>query len=326
MRSLLAVGLASVSLTFTTAASAADPAPVAETVVEPAPGQAAASAPSPSAIPITATCTLGDRTGVDEAEAKTAADIICHELAKRGATNTNHEVRFGKLGGKTLLTVAARNGNAYDEARTFINGMDEVEVAGPRLVSSLVDGKPVAETRTVDNVLANETRAPKTQRGSVMANLGMFGTTSLGETSAASAGFDVGIGYRAGAFGLTSSGRLGGIGSSENKVSTASLDLGGRLYIGESDIAPFVGAGFAVSYFHLSRETQGELKGSGASAFTTVGVEALRSHHMGLVVAARLDLPFYELEGSNYNPDLLRAEKVSAYTMPISLQVGLVFH
>ena len=266
MRTLFSAGLAALSLTFASTAFA----------VEPTQGQAAASAPAANAIPITATCSLGDRTGVDEAEAKTAADIICHELAKRGATNTNHEVRFGKLGGRTLLTVAARNGNTYDEARAFLNGMDEVDVAGPRLVSSLVEGKTVAETRTVDNVLANESREPKKQGGVVMANMGMFGTTSIGEPSSASAGFDLGIGYRSGSFGLVSTGRLGGVGSGEKKISSAALDLGGHLYLSDGDIAPFVGGGFAVSDFHLARPEQGELKGSGASAFATVGVEALR--------------------------------------------------
>lgn len=318
MRTLLSVGIAALSFSFAGTAFA----------LEPLPGQAAASAPASNQIPITATCSLGERTGVDEGEAKTAADIICHELAKRGATNTNHEVRFGKLGGRTLLTVAARNGNTYDEARTFINGMDEIEIAGPRLVSSLVEGKTVAETRTVDNVLTNESREPKKQGGTVLATTGMFGTTSIGEGSNASAGFDVGIGYRSGSFGLVSTGRLGGVGSGEKKISQAALDLGARYYITDGDVAPFVGGGFAVSYFHIARPEQGELKGSGASSYVTLGVEALRSHHMGLLVAARLDLPFYDLEGKEPSTpeNYMNRQAVSSYVMPISLQFGLVFH
>jgi hypothetical protein len=303
--------------------------------VEPLPGQAAAAAPSNSPIAITATCSLGDHPGVDEAEAKTAADIICHDLAKRGATNTSHEVRFGKLGGRTLVTLASRSGNEYDESRTFINGLDEIDVAGPRLVASLVEGKPMNETRTVDNVLANEQRAPKQAQGSVFCTMAMYGQSSLGEASAASGGFDLGIGYRAGRLGLSADGRLGGVGSSDNKISGGSLDVGGRFYITDSDVSPFVGGGFELSYTNISQPYggtyNGDLSGSGAGAFGTVGVEMLRTHHMGFVAAGRIDTPFYSLDGqrsvtsANANSDYA-SRKVSTYAMPISLTVGLIFH
>src|SRR5687767_3338588 len=55
---------------------AASPAPLPPptsaqpAVVTPAPNQAAAAAPAPSAVPITATCQLGEHPGVDEAEAR----------------------------------------------------------------------------------------------------------------------------------------------------------------------------------------------------------------------------------------------------------------
>jgi len=54
--------------------------------------------------------------------------------------------------------------------------------------------------------------------------------------------------------------------------------------------------------------------GSGAGAYGTVGVELLRSHHVGFVAAARVDAPFYSLNDS------------SAYCAPISLQFAMVFH
>jgi hypothetical protein len=330
MRSVLSVGVSLAALSCASSALA----------VEPAPGQAAASAPSSSPIAITATCSLGDRNGVDEAEAKTAADIVCHELAKRGATNTNHEVRFGKLGGRTLVTLASRSGNEYNEVRTFVSGLDEMEVAGPRLAASLTEGKTMEQTRTVDNVMTNEQRAPKQVGGAPMAVLGMYGGSSVGTSSSAAAGFDVGIGYRAGHFGIQADGRAGGIGSGATKIGSASLDIGGRLYLTDGDIAPFVGAGFEVSYFKRNASYDadlGELSGSGAGSFATVGLEVMRAHHIGLVVSGRLDLPFYNLEGERQGK-LMPAtgpytyttrgpsEHVEAYVMPISLNVGLIFH
>lgn len=331
MRSVLSVGASLAALSFASSALA----------VEPAPGQAAAAAPSSTPIAITATCSLGEHTGVEEVDAKTAADIVCHELAKRGATSTNHELRFGKLGGHTLVTLASRHGNEYNEVRTSINGLDEMEIAGPRLVSSLTENKTMEQTRTIDNVMVNEQRTPKQAGGSVMATMGMYGTSSLGETSSASAGFDIGIGYRTGHFGLAASGRAGGIGSGSTKLGNVSLDIGGRLYLTDGDISPFIGAGFAVSYFHRYAEHNadlGELSGSGASSFATVGLEVLRAHHIGLVVSGRLDLPFYSLEGERRGAITTVGtgmyayqtrgdnQHVSTYVMPISLNVGLVFH
>lgn len=332
MRSILATVAALATLTFATSALAQDdahartseagwfpqssapakrPAPAAQPVevVTPKPGQAAAAAPSNEAVAITATCTLGDHAGIDDAEARTAADVLCDELAKRGATNTNHEVRMGKLGGRTLVTLAARNGNAYDEVRTFVSGLDELDVAAPRMVTSLVDGKPMAETKSVDTVLANEQHAPKLQQGQVECELGMFGMSSVGgEASAPSAGVDVGIGYRAGDWGIIGSGRLGGIGSADNKIASAMLDMGGRYYLSSGDAAPFIGAGFEISYLNVQDNS-----GSGIGAYGTIGVEMLRTHHMGFVAAARVDAPFYALEDSKY-------------AAPISVQFAMVFH
>lgn len=323
MRSILCTVAAVATLTITTSAFAQGngstndsdwfpqqqaPSKAPAPVVTPKPGQAAAAAPSNTPVAITATCSLGDHAGIDDAEAHTAADVICHELAKRGATNTNHEVRMGKLSGRILITLAARNGNSYDETRTFVNGLDELDVAAPRMVTSLVDGKPMAETKTVDTVMSNEQRAPKLQQGQVEFEMGMFGMASVGDRSSGpAAGVDLGLGYRAGDWGVIATGRLGGIGSSDNKISSAMLDIGGRYYLSNGDAAPFIGAGFEISYLNV-----GGNDGSGVGAYGTIGVEMLRTHHMGFMAAARIDTPFYALDDK--------------YAAPISAQFAMVFH
>lgn len=321
-------------VTFASAAAAQDPAPPAlpapapPASVAPAP-VAAAAAPSPSATPITATCSLGVHDGIDPAEAHTAADVLCHELARQGATNAQHEIRMGKLGGKVLVTLAARNGQTYDERRAFVAGMEEISVAAPRLVSSLVEGKSVADTRDVDNVLTAEQRQAKVQRGQMGFDGAIFGMTGMGADSGSAAGLDLGLLYRAGSFGLGAHGRAGGIGSSDTKLGSASLDIGGRYYLTNSDFAPFAGGGVALSYFQLNRERNSDLKGSGLGAYAQVGAEMFRTHHMALAVSLRLDMPFYELQGSTYvysqtGPGS-RVED-SRYVMPLSLNVGFVFH
>ncbi len=324
---VLVASSASAQDTAAPAAIAAQPAP---TTAPQAPTVAAASAPTPNAQPITATCTLGDHAGIDDAEAHTAADVVCHELARQGATSAQHEVRMGKLGGKTLVTLAARSGNTYDERRAFVAGLDELNVAAPRLVSSLVDGKSVNETRDVDNVLSSETRQVKVQRGQMGFDGGIFGTTGIGSPSGSSAGVDLGLLYRAGNLGLGGHGRAGGIGSNDRKMGSASIDIGARYYLTNGDFSPFVAGGLGLSYFRLNREKEGDLSGSGFGAFAQVGAEMLRTHHTALSVSLRLDTPFYELEGRqtvrNEIGRTIATNNVSQYVMPLSLNLGLVFH
>lgn len=275
--------------------------------VTPAPGQAAAAAPSPHAQPITATCSLGDHPGTDPDEAYTAADILCHELARQGATNTQHEIRFGKLGGKTLITIASRDGNTYDERRTLLNGMEELPVAAPRMVTALSQGKEISETRDVDNVLSSEARSPKTQKGQMGFEGGIFGMTGLGTEPGSAGGISLGLLYRAGQWGLSGAGRAGGIGSNENKIGTASIDMGGRYYLSNGETSAFLGGGVGLSYFNVRYDD-----GSGFAAYGALGVEAFRTHHTAANVSLRADLPMFTVDGD--------------YVVPLSLNLAMVFH
>jgi hypothetical protein len=305
------------------AASAAPlppPTSAQPTIVTPAPNQAAAAAPAPSAVPITATCQLGEHPGVDDAEARTGADVLCHELAKARATDGQHEIRFGKLGGRTLVTLASRNGNAYDERRAFISGMDEIHTASPRLVSALVENKSFEDTKNVDNVISSETQPAKVQRGSMGMEGGLFGTTAIGAPANASGGVALGLVYRAERFAVSGTGRAGGIGSGDSKIGLASLDLGARYYITASETAPFLGGGFVLGYYKLNREEPGvrDIEGSGVGAYAHGGIEFLRTHHTAFNIAARMDMPFYALKTAS--------KSESHYVMPLSLNVGVVFH
>lgn len=299
-------------------------------VDQPASGQTAGATPSHPAIPITATCSLGDRYGVDEAEARTAADIVCHELARRGATHTQHEVRFGRLGSRTMVTLASRSGDAYDERRALVTGLDEVGRAGPRLAAALVEGRPLDETRTVDNVLSSEATTTRVQRGASVLEGSLFGLSSLNASGGISAGVAVGFSYRADRLGIGAHGRAGGIGSGDEKISLASLDVGGRYYLSSRDVAPFVGAGLGLGHFALARRGSADVDGSGLNAFADIGVEALRTHHVGLSTSLRVDVPFFSLEGSEgaIRPGVADAAAlhVTRYVLPISVSVGLIFH
>ena len=281
---------------------------------------------------LAATCTLGEHAGIDDVEAKTASGIVCHELTIRAAPSASFEVRLGKLNGRTLVTVT-EGGDESRQVRTFVSGLDELDVAGARLAVSVVDAKPLADTRDVDNVMAEEGRAPKRAASVVGAVVGTYVLSSLGVPSAPSGGIDVGLGFRTGRLGLTGDGRLGGIGSGATKMTSASLDVGGRFYLTNGDYTPFVGAGVGLSRFSRHADGGGvERSGSGASAFATLGFEALRSSHVGFLVAARVDLPFYELDPNDASPidyylrPPVMAKGSPVYAAPISLTLALSFH
>jgi hypothetical protein len=262
---------------------------------------------------------LGGHEGVDPVEARTAADLICHELAKERVATGAHEVRFGRLGNRTVVTLASRNGNAYDERRVLISNMEEVHTASPRLVSALSLGKPLEETRNVDNVLSSETNRGATRTGSIGFDVTLFGATGVGASSGASAGGGLGALFRIDRLAVSAQGRGGGIGSVEPKLTLATFDVGLRYYITQSDFSPFVGGGLGLGYFHLDRgKGTAALTGSGFGSYVQIGTELLRTSHTSFTVSARLDAPFYTVEGG--------APRESRYVTPLSLNVAVLFH
>jgi hypothetical protein len=325
MRTALVAALASslVCLVgFPTSAFAQDP-PKAPSKYDPG----YTDAPTPVAI--TPTCTLENHSGISDAEAHTAAEIVCYELAKQHAGATPHDVRFGTLGGRTMVVVSSHGPNGVDERRTFITGMDEITVAAPRLVSALVEGKQLEETRNVDNVLASETPQQKLIRGVMAFDGGIYGGTGLGASSGASAGVGVGLLYRAGNLGVGGQGRAGGIGSNNEKLTSLSLDVGARYYLSTADIAPYIGGGFEISAFEV-KNAQGDISGSGCGAYGAVGVELLRTHNAAISASLRADLPFYSLTGDSYSYASSGYTsggytKRSEYVVPLTFNVGFIF-
>lgn len=298
----------------------------ADEPVSPASGSAPASTASPAstAVRVTASCTLVDRGALDPIEARTATEVVCSELAKEGAAG-DHEVRFGRLGGRTVVTVTARDGQ--ESRRVTLTTLEEIQVAAPRLARAIATGAPIDETRTVDNVLGSETRVAKKQGGAMGLDAALFGMTTAGAASGGSAGVALGLVYRSSRVALGSLGRLGGIGG-HNRI--ASLDLGGRYYFTDGDIAPFAGGGFAISSIGVERDWDSELEGSGFGGYATVGVELLRTHHTSLEASLRVDAPAYALEGYSYSSGYFGAggasRKEQAYVTPLSLNIGLSFH
>ena len=91
------------------------------------------------------TCVVGEHAGVENDDARTTADVICHGLAAHSAHPGAYDIRLGKLGGKILLVLTERATGA--ERRVFIQGVEEVPVASERLIAALVENKSARADR-----------------------------------------------------------------------------------------------------------------------------------------------------------------------------------
>ncbi|MBL8608808.1 MAG: hypothetical protein JNL38_15900 [Myxococcales bacterium] len=311
---ILVASFAAASLAlFARTSSAQDAAPTPPPQAAPAP----APAPAPSVQTAPSACLLGAHPGIEEVDARSAADVICHEIAAKGGAAGTYEIRLNKLGGRIIASLAVTSGQ-YDERRVTLSSIEEISVAAPRLVDALLGKKAIEDTESVKNVLSTDTPAPKVKSGQVGFNGGVLGVLPLTTATGAAPGVDLGLLYRADRIAVGASGRLAGGGSTESTFSYAVLSSGARYYFMDSDIAPYAGAGVGLSRFAVNRDTPGDAStdGGGFSGYVEVGVDALRTHRIGFTAGLRMDAPFYALKGGGKDE----------YVTPTSLMVGMQFH
>jgi hypothetical protein len=312
-----------------TAALAQEPAPPLPPPA--APPMVAESAPREDTLTVAGgyTCVVGEHAGIDRDDARTSADVLCHALAAHGAHPGVYDIRIGKLGGKLLLVVTERATN--DERRVFIQGVEEVPVASERLVAGLVEHKSLEQTESVDNVVSSESRTPKQKTVQPGVILGLTGQSAVGGPTTASGGIEIDMQFRLKSLALLGQGRAGGIGSSDNKLGYASLGVGVRYFLTDSDVAPFIGGGLMFAYFQANEGNSPAFDGSGFGAYGELGLAFMRSSHVGGVVNLRADVPMfslvqsagdtYDYATSSYN----QTATSSMYLVPLSLNVGLSF-
>ena len=312
-----------------TAALAQEPAPPLPPPA--APPMVAESASREDALTVAGgyTCIVGEHAGVDRDDARTAADVLCHGLAAHGAHPGVYDIRIGKLGGKLLLVLTERATN--DERRVFIQGVEEVPVASERLVAGLVEHKSLEQTESVDNVVSSESRTPKQKTVQPGVILGLTGQSAVGGPTTASGGIEIDMQFRLKSLALLGQGRAGGIGSSDNKLGYASLGVGVRYFLTDSDVAPFIGGGLMFAYFQANEGSSPAFDGSGFGAYGELGLAFMRSSHVGGVVNLRADVPMFSLTqsaGDTYNyatSSYTQTAAASMYLVPLSLNVGLSF-
>ena len=272
-------------------------------------------------------CTLGPHPGIEDVDAQTTADVVCHELAQKGQSGAR-EVRMGKLGGRVLLVVG--------DQRVMMNSLEEVPTAAQRIASATAEGKSVEETPHVDQVVGTETRAPKSKPGQMGFKGGVLGAMAWSGDTGAAPGLALGLLYRANRFGLDAHLRAGGGGGTKTTLTHVVLGTGPQYYFSDGDFSPFIGAGVGLMHFKLARDEANQSVGNtGFGGYVEAGVEALRSHHAAFVFSIRADIPAFELSPDSSRTPTYVADGIqqreaatarSTYVAPVSLMVGMIFH
>lgn len=256
-------------------------------------------------------CRLGDHPGIPLADATTAAELVCAEIARLGTSpSARYRVSLAKLGKAIILSVT-REGDETSKREDFrqmrLESIEEVSVAAPRIARSIVLDVPVEETQKVDNLVGEETRVPKTKPGSTHFALGLFTLLApLNQGVSAAPGIDLDVHHETGDARWEIGGNLlagGGGPSGGPSLAFFSLSVGGKYFTSDGDFSPYFGGGLAWSFLSLST-ADGSFNGNGngIGAYGEVGVQFLRTHHAHLALGARFDLPFYSL-GNSYTVD-----------------------
>ena len=297
------------------------PPPPPPVVVAPAPAAPAAPAPS------IGECSLGTHAGVDDADAQTATDIVCAEVSHRGMhPGARYRVGLGRLGHTVVLslTMETAPGVIAEHRQMELSGIEEVPVAAPRLSDAVNRGEAIEETQRVGNVVQAEARPPLTKKGDIHFSVGVLALMPpIGTSGTPAPGMEMAFTYEWNNFSAGVGFRAAGNSASDNNGSSVGfvgLSVGGRYYLTDTDIAPYVGSGLVWSYEQVTNGTYSSgASNQGIGAYGEIGVTALRTHRSHLSLGVRADLPFYSLNSNVTNESYASGSGTPSYVTPSPL-------
>lgn len=304
----------------------------------------AALGPGPARAEEVFACGPRDVHGIAPGDAETAVALVCGAIRKESGGQGRYEVSLGTLGRIVILGVERLDTRRTETVR--LDGIEEVDVAAARLARALIRGEAFTSTQRVDNLLEDETRAPKVKRGSVKfaASITDVETPGFG---ARATGFSLGLQYATPRFALPVDLRFG-FDDQEypaRQVGLFSVSLGGRFFPGRRNVSPFVGAGLGMLWLDANEGQYPGIEGTGTyfaaeslavAPYVEVGVEALRLHRGRIALFVRADLPLSSMESPeivyyDWDPrtNAPGPEKVrpgdSRYVAPVSIGVSVAF-
>jgi hypothetical protein len=283
-------------------------------------------------------CELREARGVPEADAATAAELVCGEIRRASGAAGVYGVSLATLG-RTVVVTARREAPAAS-VTVDVDGLEELPKAAPRIADALVHGLGFATTQRVDNLLVAETRPDRVKKGSVKFCASVAHVESLGYGARAS-GFSLGLMYAAPRFALPVDMRFAWNDAAygEKSLSLFAVSVGGRYYLSRKNVSPFVGGG--VGILHVDASEYSETGGFyderwGGAFYAEAGVEMLRLHRGRIAFLVRADFPTASLQREAYGswssydsmyygdePTAVPAE--SRYVVPVSIGVSVAF-
>ena len=283
-------------------------------------------APAPS----TAVCLIGDHLGIPEADAHTAAMLVCDELRKHGiavsepvyevsASASVYRVVMRPLGTKIFVRLSEESpvGTINVERQMMLAGIEEMVSAAPRLVDALVHGKPIASTIDMENVTEQDAAVRRKMSGESLWHVGILGTSIPGTDIVAEPGFAFGWYYETPSFSAGTEYRGSGRDNYDDEshgFSFLSWSIGGRYFFNKQNISPYVGGGLAIvsaSYETKEKVTEEERNqqyddyddnDTGLGTYVVAGIELLRLTESRLNLELRVDRPFFTLPSQDMMP------------------------
>ena len=288
--------------------------------------------------------------GVPEADALTAAGLVCEALLQAGAnidatptppgavqTGAGYRVALHPLGKLLLLKVTFESpiGTAIESNTLQLARIEEMPVAATRMADAIVNHKPVADTAKMNTLVGEETRPYEKKQGELSIGAGVFGFGAFNSDVAAGYGVYAQLFYEVLRYGVGAELRAGGSSFDSGDASMTSISLSSRYFFMDGDITPFVGGGFGVMWFSDRGDTSvpppisgpntvyyyddyQRFEGSGIAAHGDVGVEFLRMHDVRFAAHLRVDAPLFTLHE-------MGNESYSRYVLPVSLMASFSF-
>jgi hypothetical protein len=271
-------------------------------------------AKKPGAFRVSDRCELSEADGVDATDARTAADIVCHELeSRRIRPNSKFELVLKKLGTRTLLIFREHpaSGSEPDEQRLYLSSIEELPALATQLADSLLvsskrsEGSDSAAAFEPESAPGGERqpgtpRTPRTERFG--AGIALVSATALGRAVVPSFGSELSFRFETSRFTILARGRAIGLGVFSSRLAGATFDVGGRFSLDVGKQALFVGIAPGLSYANLRTSEPNPRGGAaldasqsnwGGNVSAEFGVLLLRRERISVEFGLRFDFPLY---------------------------------
>lgn len=294
-------------------------------------------------------CVIGGHGGIADADAFTAASLVCDEVRAQGQplgapvpaetapAGARFVVQMQPLGDSVILGLSQVDaaGRTVTVRTLNLGKIEDVPVAAPRLARAVVNGVAVEETRDVDNLVGSEARVLQKLDGETTFSVGVMTGMLVGaERSRMLVGAEGHLGYEMGAWAIDAAMRGGGASSDtdggEGDGALFALSVGGRRFFQPGDGSLFVGTGLGFDVVETDH-----FDGVKPSVYAEAGYELLRLTESRLSIGLRADVLLGALEGQpdwdtrcdefgcDSYEDLPASE--SGYVLPVTLSVAYAF-